>query len=106
MIKWFKEYSNLSSNQYSVFLNIINSVQDDLSVFYKMNDILDNGSGEFTYDEDNLVISYKDKNNEEIKSLVFGLGKYDGMQFKIAFFCVFLYDCYRNKKNYITINKF
>lgn len=26
-----------------------------------------------------LVINYKDKNSEEIKSLVFGLGKYDGM---------------------------
>ena len=26
-----------------------------------------------------LVIIYKDKNSEELKSLVFGLGKYDGM---------------------------
>ena len=62
MIKWFEEYSNFSSNQYSIFLNIINSIQNDLSVFYKMNEILDNGSGEYTFNGDGFFITFREMN--------------------------------------------
>ncbi len=69
MIRWFEEYSNLSSKQYSIFLNIINSVHDDLSVFYKMNDILDNGSGEVTYDDNDMNVTFREINgNYELLS--------------------------------------
>ena len=82
MIKWFEEYSNLSSNQYSIFLNIINSVQNDLSVFYKMNDILDNGSGEFTFNDEKMFVTFKECNGTYELSSSFGSVTLDYFAFK------------------------
>ena len=72
MIKWFEEYSNLDSSQYSIFLNIVNTIQGDLSLFYRMNDILDEGSGEYEYKDEKLELHFYKKDNLFVLDSSFG----------------------------------
>jgi hypothetical protein len=58
MIKWFENYSSLSSEQYSIFLNIINIQRNNLTVFYEMNEVLDKNSGEYEYKDEDMELKF------------------------------------------------
>ena len=58
MIKWFEEYSNLNSQQYDTFLKLVQQVQDDMTIFYKMNEVLDNDIDTYAYDGNGWSVSF------------------------------------------------
>ena len=69
MIKWFEDYSSFTSEQYGIILSIINIQRNDLTVFYKMNEVLDKVSGEYEYKDENMELkinSFIGSMNEDI----------------------------------------
>ena len=58
MIKWFEDYSSFTSEQYGIILSIINIQRNDLTVFYKMNEVLDKVSGEYEYKDENMELKF------------------------------------------------
>ena len=74
MIKWFEGYPNLNSNEGSIFLNIIDIVKNDMTLYYNMNEILDKGRGKYEYKDEKVSIVFSHCENDEKYTLESSLG--------------------------------
>lgn len=58
LIKWFEEYPNIDSEQHSIFLNILDCIQNDLFIMYKMNEVLDKDIDRYEYKDDKMYLEF------------------------------------------------
>lgn len=70
LIEWMERYSSLSKEEYEIFVNIKRLAQEDLEIFYKMNEIILIGEGEIR--DNDLEIQFNCYGDEVVLYSSFG----------------------------------